>query len=161
MSKQAISELRIKDLMSTEVVTLEETLPIKDAWARLVEHRISGAPVVDAANNLVGMVSQHDLLMKIFADSMRGGESNSFYFALPSLADGFVPSGDELHKVLKTPIRKVMNPHVITVKPDESFSMVAAIMRENHIHRVVVAEGKKIVGIVSTFDVLSLVEQKK
>src|SRR5688500_11007765 len=56
--------LKVRDLMTPDVVTVRPATPIKDAARLLVEHRISGMPVVDDGGQIVGVVSEGDLLVK-------------------------------------------------------------------------------------------------
>lgn len=53
-----------KDIMTRDVVTISPRMSIKDAAARLVQHSISAAPVVDTRGKVVGMVSEADILSK-------------------------------------------------------------------------------------------------
>ncbi len=56
--------LKVRDLMTGEVVTVRPTTPIKDVARLLIEHRISGMPVVDDGGRIVGVVSEGDLIFK-------------------------------------------------------------------------------------------------
>ena len=56
--------LKVRDLMTPDVVTVRPATPIKDAARLLVEHRISGMPVVHDGGRVVGVVSEGDLLVK-------------------------------------------------------------------------------------------------
>jgi CBS domain-containing protein len=51
-----------------------------------------------------------------------------------------------------------MHRSVITVNPDDSLATIAALMRSNHIHRVLVTEGSQLKGIISTYDILAVLE---
>jgi CBS domain-containing protein len=54
----------VRDVMTTEVVTVEPWTPFKEIVTRLAEHRISAVPVVDPEGNLRGVVTEADLLLK-------------------------------------------------------------------------------------------------
>jgi CBS domain-containing protein len=54
----------VRDVMTTEVVTVEPRTPFRDIVVRLAEHRISAAPVLDAEGNVLGVVTEADLLLK-------------------------------------------------------------------------------------------------
>jgi CBS domain-containing protein len=54
----------VRDVMTTEVVTVQPWTPFREIVARLAEHRISVAPVLDAEGNLLGVVTEADLLLK-------------------------------------------------------------------------------------------------
>lgn len=59
-----------------------------------------------------------------------------------------------------TPVRHVMSVNVVTVGATDSAGKAARLMRERRIHHLVVVDGSKAVGIVSSYDLLSLVEEK-
>ena len=54
----------VRDVMTTEVVTVQPWTPFREIVTRLAEHRISAAPVLDAEGNLLGVVTEADLLLK-------------------------------------------------------------------------------------------------
>ena len=54
----------VRDVMTTEVVTVEPSTPFKEIAARLARHQISAAPVLDAEGNVLGVVTEADLLLK-------------------------------------------------------------------------------------------------
>ena len=54
----------VRDMMTTEVVTVELSTPFKEIVARLAERRVSAAPVLDSGGRVVGVVSEADLLLK-------------------------------------------------------------------------------------------------
>ena len=56
--------MRVKESMTTDVLTVRSTTPLKEAAALLAEHRISGLPVVDAEGHVVGVLSEGDILFK-------------------------------------------------------------------------------------------------
>ena len=52
----------VKDIMTTNVITARKELPIFDAADILVDHHITGIPIVDEENNLIGLLSEYDVL---------------------------------------------------------------------------------------------------
>ena len=56
--------MNVRDLMTTEVLTVSPETPLKDAAAILAEHNISGLPVCDEAGRVLGIVSEGDILFK-------------------------------------------------------------------------------------------------
>ncbi|MCB0320444.1 MAG: CBS domain-containing protein, partial [Bdellovibrionales bacterium] len=57
-------------------------------------------------------------------------------------------------------VEEAMNPNVVSVGPDDSVASLAAKMRNNKIHRLIVADDDKVVGVVTTFDLLKLLENQ-
>ena len=56
--------MKVKEIMTTDVLTVRSTTPLKDAAVILAQHRISGLPVVDAEGHVVGVLSEGDILFK-------------------------------------------------------------------------------------------------
>lgn len=145
--------------MSPDVITVGAAADLKEAWEILASNRISGAPVLDEQGEAIGVVSQHDLLQCIVSERSERLDEGSFYQALPAIAEGFFPSGDRVEEVLRLTTREVMNPRIIAVSPNDSVREVAAVLRRNRVHRVLVRMERKIVGVVSTFDILAVFDE--
>jgi CBS domain-containing protein len=144
---------RVSQFMSRKLVTLRPQTTVRDAERTLDEHGIGGAPVVDANGRLVGVVSQSDLV-RVESRPVTAGELGAFYTDMDEFRDlAKVPV--EHHT---TPIEKVMNPSVVTVAPDTTVGVAARTMRELHIHRLLVTEGGRLVGILSALDLLHALE---
>jgi CBS domain-containing protein len=148
----------IAELMSRHIVTVGTEADLKAVWNTLAENKISGAPVVDENGEIQGVISQHDILKCLVTERSERLAERSFYQALPTIAEGFFPSGDRIEDALRLTAREVMNPRIIAVHPNDSVRTVATVLRRNHIHRVIVCDKAKIVGIVSTFDLLAIFE---
>jgi len=58
----------VQDIMSTDVKTVTADQPVKDIALMMIMDHISGAPVVDADNNLVGIISEKDILQHMFPE---------------------------------------------------------------------------------------------
>ena len=118
----------VRDVMATSLVTLRPEQAIRDAIAALLKAKISGAPVVDAAGALVGVLSEKDCL-RVFASSA--------YF---QSGEGTV--GDYMSRTIRS------------VAPDDDVFKVADLFLTNHFRRLPVLEGGKLVGQVSRRDIL-------
>jgi len=138
---QTTSELRVANLMTREVYTLEATqsLPLADAVMAL--RRVRHIPVVDEEGRVVGLVTHRDLLAAKIS-------------ALAPLSE------DERSSLqLPVPISKIMRTNVWTIGPDALASAAARIMREHRFGCLpVVAEGR-LVGIVTEADMLAIVTE--
>ena len=143
--------------MRSSVFTLKTDSTLKQAWELFKEHNISGAPVINEAGELVGVLSQHDLARRALANQDASFGQPSFYYMLPTIAEDLIPVEESKFKMLETAVEEIMNPYVVTVGPDDSISNVAATLKSHHTHRVIVARGNKILGIISTFDLLDLI----
>ena len=144
----------IRDLMTKNVANLSPDMTLEQAWNFLTSKKISGAPVAEKSGKLVGILSQTDLAREAFRKhgspfSLSANHSMDSYFQ--TLEEGPLP--DFFKKVQ---VENIMDQDVITAAASDSVGHVADKMRKNHIHRVVIVENEKVIGIVSALDLLTL-----
>jgi CBS domain-containing protein len=140
--------LKVRDLMTPEVVTVRPTTPIKGVARSLVDHRISGVPVVDDDGRVLGVVSEGDLIVKEQgADAVERRPLARIFGDSPT-------TRAQLAKVLALTAGDAMTAPAITVAADASVAEAAAIMTRNRINRLPVVDGDKLVGVVSRADVV-------
>lgn len=135
--------MKASDIMATNVVTVSATATVQDVASLLFEKHISAAPVVGEKGELLGIVSEGDLLRRAEV----GTEKRRSWWlqALKSrdaLADEFVKS--HAHKVTD-----VMTRRVITAELDTTLSEIATLLEKNRIKRVPILKAGKVVGIIS------------
>ncbi|MBS1791244.1 MAG: CBS domain-containing protein [Acidobacteria bacterium] len=118
--------LHARDVMIKDVLTVNEKTPLKEVTKLFGDKHITGAPVVNEAGDLVGVISESDIIRK----------TTSIGAWSPKMAG------------------QIMTKPAVTVEPGETLQRVCELMFNRHIHRVVVAEGKTIRGIITTMDIL-------
>lgn len=156
--------LAAKDVMNTQVLTVRVDLTVRELAAFLIENQISGAPVVDRDGRLVGLVSltdvaQNDAERPDLVDdrsnpavAMRGWEERMNPEDVRALR---IESDDLL-------VRDIMTPTVYTVPEDTPVAQIARTMVAGRIHRLLVTRnGKAVVGIVTSLDLVGLLAGKK
>ena len=143
-----------KDIMHPNVVTVTDTMDLREAAKIFVEEGISGAPVVDELGNLVGVISQSDLVEYELATERELTVEASFYRR--PYDDALDPSrGFQIEELPADTVKDVMTPFLITIEEDTPIREVAARMAKCGIHRlIVVDEDQQIRGIVTSLDVL-------
>ena len=147
-----------QDLMVTQVVTLRDSAPIEEAMALLEDSGVGGAPVVDAGGQCVGVFSLSDLLKR--GVELRSGETPRVgdYFSLDPFAEDcmhYRPNDDCDDIVL--PVDTVghwMTTTLQSVAADASVATICRKMARHQIHRVLVMTGPKLLGIVTSFDIV-------
>jgi CBS domain-containing protein len=156
------------DLMSPDVLTVPEEMPVRDLAAFLMDHEITGAPVVDAGGRLVGVVSVVDI-----ADLAAGEEEDDDEAATGGSLQGFFGRGfdavspGELAELGpfegaegEMRVGEIMNPDVYSVPEDATVSQVASTLLNNHVHRLLVIEEGRVLGIITTSDLLGLLVEE-
>lgn len=140
-----------KDIMTKKVITVKPHTKVEEIAKILSENNISGVPVVNEDNEVVGIVSEGDLIYQdkklhmpsfiqilggiIFLESMKAFEK-------------------ELKKIIGYKAEDIMEKDVITVAEDTPVDEIATIMIEKRVNRVPVVHNGKIAGIVARADIV-------
>lgn len=131
------------DAMTRNVTTVEEKAPIEQAVRLMLQHRISGLPVVDAAGRLVGIVTEGDLLRRAETGTVKRRPRWLELLLGPSrLAADYVQSHGRK-------VGDVMTRDVVTVDETTPLEQLVRIMEERRVKRVPVLRDGRLVGIVS------------
>ena len=120
-----------KDIMVTRVITLRAEMDLRDAAKLLLKNKISGAPVIDAANQLIGIFSEKDLMTAL----------------IDAVYDEF-PASD---------VEAYMDPHPRSISEETDLLSIAQIFHDNTFRRLPVVRDGKLVGQISRRDVLRAV----
>lgn len=140
-----MSRSTVATVMTREVVTVTPETPYKEIVQLLAEHKISGVPVVDAEDRVLGVISEADLLTKKeFHDGPRG------------LWSRLTRRGRlARRKAAATVAGDLMSAPPVTVRPETTIVAAARVMDSHRIKRLpVVDEAGRIIGVVSRPDLL-------
>ncbi|MHC4956643.1 MAG: CBS domain-containing protein [Planctomycetota bacterium] len=130
-----------RDIMTTDLITVTPSTPIRE-FARLCsEDHISGAPVLNMDDSIAGVVSKTDLLERLLQADPRHAEEHE------SLTDIWM--GED------ATISEIMVEDVFMVAPDTPLDGIAAEMAERRIHRVFVVDGGRCAGLITSLDLLA------
>ena len=136
------------DVMVTNVITVRPDATVQDIAKTLLANRISAVPVIDEADNLVGIVSEADLIHRVeVGTDQRPSWWVEFLAGKQALAQEFVKSHGR--RAIDVMTRKV-----ITVSADMPLSELAGLLEKRGIKRVPVMDNGKIIGIVSRADLV-------
>jgi CBS domain-containing protein len=143
--------MRAMDVMTTNVITVDPDTSVQDVAALLSERGISGVPVVDTDNRVIGIVSEGDLLHRVETGTERRpdratGRRRSWWLDTigrdEELARDYVKSHGRT-------VRDVMTREVISVGDTTELADIASLLETKRIKRVPVVKDGKLVGIVS------------
>jgi len=148
--------------MQRDVVSVSPQTPLAELSRLFVEEGVTGAPVVDEAEGLVGVVSGVDLLRAVEEEhALPRNDPRYFRDVLEfSTADWLLGADDFQDRLAQLTAADVMQTALVTVGEETPVFEVARTMREQRIHRVLVVRDGELVGIVSSFDLLSLLEKE-
>jgi CBS domain-containing protein len=152
-----------RDLMETHVQSVGRTTPLLDVHRLFAEEEISGAPVLDEDGALVGVITSSDLVRSVEEErDTVAVETTYFRDLLPySSPDWSTESEDLQDRLRERRAEDAMTTSVLTVAPDVPAPEIARRLREHRVHRVFVTDGGRLVGVISAFDLLRLVEDMK
>jgi CBS domain-containing protein len=139
--------MRAADVMTTEVITVAPETSVRDLAALLGARGISGVPVVDAAGQLVGIVSEGDLLHRTETGTDRPTQRRRAWW-LDSLAVARDLAQDYVKSHGRT-VGDVMTRTVTTVTEDTRLDEIAHVLETRRIKRVPVLRDGAVVGIIS------------
>jgi CBS domain-containing protein len=136
----------VADVMTRAVLTIGPEASLRDVARVMLEHRISGLPVCGDRRQVLGVVSEGDLIYKDFDPTDRPGG------ALAWIVDGTSP-----HAVLKsraTTVAEAMTAPAVTVAPGAPVAEAARRIVDHGVRRLPVVEGDVLVGIVTRSDLM-------
>jgi len=150
-----------RDVMQTYLISVNPETPLLEVHRLFVDEEINGAPVVDDTGRLLGVISSVDLLRAVEEehDAASGRSADFREIADFSSADWQDGSSDFQDRLGERTVADAMTRGGITVTPDTSVSDVAATLRKHRIHRVFVVDGEQLCGVISTFDLVALLEE--
>ncbi|HYB12233.1 MAG TPA: CBS domain-containing protein [Myxococcota bacterium] len=144
----------VAELMNPDVVCLPPEASVREAELTLVKRGVSGAPVVDARGRPIGVISQRDLA-RYLSERATAGASGRFY----SDVEEYQEIADVRVDRSSTPVSELMSDEVYSVTRETGVAVAANIMRERRIHRLMVTDRGRLVGIVTSLDLLRIVEE--
>jgi len=135
--------MQVKDIMTTNVISIGADEPVVKAARLMLQNRISGLPVIDKEGELVGMVTEGDFLRRgELGTQRRRPKWLEFVIGPGKLAEEYVHTSGRK-------VEEVMTPDPWTIREDESLEAVVETMERRHIKRLPVTRGGRMIGIVS------------
>src|SRR6185436_19104053 len=135
--------MNVADIMTRTVISVAPETTIAEAAQLLLQHRISGLPVVGPDEAVVGIVTEGDLLRRVETGTQRRhARWLEFLMAPGRLAQEYTDSNARN-------VGEVMSAEVVSVTPGESLPEVVRLMERHHVKRLPVIEAGRLVGIVS------------
>jgi CBS domain-containing protein len=128
--------MRVGDLMQRHVKTVTPDATVNDAVVTLADSHISALPVVDGLGRMIGVISSTDILVS-------EAETED------------APAREALFE--ETMVRDLMTAHPLTVSSGEDVREAAQQMLYADVHRLFVVDGERMVGVISTTDIMRAV----
>jgi len=148
--------LTAQDIMTREVITVKESATVRELAALLLTSNISGAPVIDEAGKVIGVVTESDLIFQ----NKKVHLPTAF-----AILDAFVflerpeKMEQELKKIAGSRVGDICSRKLISVSPETELEELATLMAEKKIHTLPVMTGGNLVGVIGKSDIIRTIAQ--
>lgn len=150
--------MKVRDIMQTQVITVRPKATVRELAELLAKHKISGVPVVDENNVVLGMVSEADLIVLDadlhFPYYIQFLDSVIYLQSVHRFEERF-------KKAFGAKVADVMTKEVKAISPDASLHELATLMADHKINRLPVVEDECLVGIVTRGDIVRAIAESK
>lgn len=161
-NKESLCQIQAGQIMTTPVQTVYEGWSVKRLMKFFSEARISGAPVIASDGELVGVVSISDIVRfenlpakeKVRVSVMNCYNEYVGYQLTDSDMKAMLDHAED-----NCTVNQIMTPTVIAVALETTLPEIAGLMRERNIHRVFVQNQNRVVGVVSTSNIMEVISQ--
>jgi CBS domain-containing protein len=143
VSTQLLEPYQVRDVMTRDVASVREDEPLGAAISKLLRRRVSGAPVLNAKGEIVGVISEHDLLAW-----------HAQYVAQMAQDESMLDSADYRRRLESDRVASIMTTSVIVVERDAPLSAAVHLLQEHRLPRLPVISDGRLVGILTRSDVL-------
>lgn len=144
--------MNVKDIMRSPTVTISEDATLREAVALLSTTRVSGLPVINGEGDLVGIVTEHDIIKAVLPT----------YEDILATDTGLLAADlieSRTYAVRDNPIRSIMTRKVVTLEEEDSVLKAASAMILKKVKRLPVTRDGKPIGVVSRIDILEALMQ--
>ncbi|QQP93389.1 CBS domain-containing protein (plasmid) [Skermanella sp. TT6] len=146
--------MKAGDIMTRSVITIDADSTVAEAAKRMLEHRISGMPVVDGQGRVIGVISEGDLLRRAETGTETQGKGRGSWWL--GLVAGASSQADAFTKQHGRTVRDAMSGSVISVDEDAPLNEVVELMESRRIKRVPVTRDRQVVGIISRANLMRI-----
>lgn len=143
--------LKASDIMLKNPVAVTPETTVEELGRMFIDSGLTGAPVVDSLGELIGVVTEHDLISR---------DRPLHIPTLMRLFDAYIPLEgskafeDEIRRISAKSAGDICTREPITATPDTTIEEIATLMTDKRVHHIPVVDGQKLVGMIGQHDVL-------
>ncbi len=148
--------LKAQDIMSRDVITVNENATVRELATLLLSRNISGAPVVDADGKVIGVVTESDLIFqnkKVHLPTAVAILDAFFFLERPEKME------KELKKIAGSKVGDICSHDLVSVGPETDLEELATLMAEKKIHTLPVLADGQLVGVIGKSDIIRTIAQ--
>jgi CBS domain-containing protein len=142
---------KAQDIMTKDVITVTPATTVTELALLLASHKIGGAPVIDSSGNLLGVVTESDLIdqkKKIHIPTVVTILDSVFYLENPDKME------KEMKKIAGSTVGDIYSKNPLTVTEDTLLDEIATLMAEKNVHTLPVMQGDTLVGVIGKKDII-------
>lgn len=153
-----MEELKVRDIMQTDVLVVGPEASVRELADILAQNKISGVPVVDAEQHVIGMVSEADVIVQ---------DADLHFPYYIQLLDSIIylqsvgKFEQRLRKMFGTKVADIMSREVISISPEASVHEAATLMADHKVNRLPVTEERRLLGILTRGDIVRAIAENK
>ncbi len=145
--------MKVRELMDTEVISVKPETTYEEVARLLYRHQVTGVPVLDEKERVVGFVSEKDIVRILYPWYKSYYESPESYTDMEARES---KAGD----IRNTKVETFMKKNILTVTPDDPIMKAGALMLAHDVNRLPVVESGALVGIVSRDSIYKAILKK-
>ena len=138
--------MRVVDLMHSQLVTVSPDDTLRDAVDRMDLYQVSGLPVVDRANQLIGVISEHDIIRELLPAPSENPDSDEYRESLQDIEA-------RVNQVREMKVSDAMSKTLVMVEETDDVLEAAALMLARKVKRLPVTSEGRLTGIISRIDI--------
>lgn len=148
--------LLAQDIMTKDVITVHPQTPVRELATLLLNHKISGVPVVDEAGKVLGVVTESDLIFqnkKVHLPTAVAILDAFLFLERPEKLE------QEMKKIAGSMAGDICSAELISVTPETPLDELATLMAEKKMHTLPVLDGGKLAGVIGKSDIIRTIAQ--
>lgn len=151
----------VKDIMTKNPVTVTPNDRLKKVLNVLSKNKISGCPVVNRDKNVLGVITQTDILNSIDVHSKIHKSGNDMFSLVLAVikSERYDDLKKMIKKVMEMPVKNFMKKKVVTAGIYDDIYKAAKLMNRHDIDRLLVTNDRKLVGIITRWDIIRALEK--
>ena len=153
-----MDELTVREIMTADVITVKPDTTVGEVADILTKNKISGVPVVDDQGQVLGMVSEADIILQ---DADLHFPYYIQFLEMVIYLQSVHKFEERVRKSIGSKVTEIMSDEVISVPPEETVREVATLMTDRNVNRLPVAENGRLVGIVTRGDIVRAIADHK
>ena len=145
--------MKIRDIMIRDITSVLADCKLIDLIKILSRHKMTGVPVVNDKQEIIGFISQHDIIKATLPSYLGIINSNS-------ILSEFIQLSKSLKEYSTHPVEEFMKRNIFTVDEGDNEVLAADLLIRNKIQRLPVVRNKKLIGIVTLTDICRVLMEK-